>query len=79
MDEPPCSNQPESSDSKSSLSDNSNSIQTTKDIFNKTQLGENFSNYSLESSKVEKIPQLNSRFLFNPFTIPIKETSSIPP
>jgi len=39
MDEPPCSNQPESSYSKSSISNNSNPTQTTENNFNKTQLG----------------------------------------
>ena len=40
-DHPSYNNQPESSDSESSISDNSNLIQTTKDNFNKTQLREN--------------------------------------
>lgn len=73
-----CSIQPENLDSESSLSDTSNPIQTTKDNFNKIQLEENSTNYLLELSKVEEIPQTNSPPLFNLFIIPIKEIPSIP-
>lgn len=78
MDELSCSVQPKSSNSKSSLSNNSNLSQTTEDDFNKTQLGENSSDYLLEIPKVKEIPQPNCPPLFNPFSIPIKETPSIP-
>jgi len=78
MDKPSCSIQLKSLDSEPSISNNSNPIQTTKDNFNKIQLEENSSNYLLESSKIEKIPQTNFPPLFNLFSAPIKETPSIP-
>ena len=78
-DEPSCSNQAKSSDSESSILDNSSLIQTTENNFNKTQLGENSNNCSLESIKVEENPQTNSPPLFNPLSLLIKEIPSAPP
>jgi len=43
-----------------------------------TQLGENSSNYSWESSKVKQTPMINSPPLFNHFGTPIKEIPSMP-
>jgi len=70
-----CSIQTESLESKSSLSDNSNLSQTTKDNSNKIQLEENC---LLKSIKVKEIALINSPPLFNPLHVPIKETPSIP-